>query len=301
MLPEELLKKVRQIEFATRKRVDDVMSGNYRSSFKGQGVTFSEHRQYVAGDDIRHIDWKVSARSRDPLVKKYEEEREISVLLVVDLSGSESFGSEARLKSEIAAELAGMIAFAAVHTGDKIGALLFASEVEKIIPPKKGRAHVQRIIREVLGYQPRTRGTQLGAALDAAGRILRHSGIVFVVSDFRSRDYVIPLKRLARRHEVTAIRIDDRRELEVPAVGWLRLEDPETGEESWVDTGSYAFRNWHQAQVKAHSEGVEAALKSTQATSLALRTDEDCAEKLVRFFGEQARRIRSGSAGRRRG
>src|SRR6478735_574936 len=150
MLPEELLRRVRQIEITTRKMVDDVMSGSYRSTFKGHGVQFSEHRLYVPGDDIRHIDWKVSARARDPLIKKYEEERELTVLLLVDVSGSKGFGSTRKLKSEIAAEIAGMLAYAAVHTGDKVGVLLFSGEVEKIIPPKKGKQHILRVIRDVL-------------------------------------------------------------------------------------------------------------------------------------------------------
>ena len=210
MLPDELIKKVRLIEITTRKMVDDVMSGSYRSSFKGQGVQFSEHRVYQPGDDVRHIDWKVSARSREPLLKKYEEERELTVFLVVDVSGSESFGSDRKLKSQIAAEIAGMLAYAAVHTGDKVGVLLFGGRVEKIIPPKKGKQHILRVIRDILTYQHRTRGTDLKGALDAAGRIMKHSGVVFVISDFMAENYDISLKRLARRHDVVAVSIARR-------------------------------------------------------------------------------------------
>src|SRR3954467_6012417 len=165
MLPDELIRKVRRIEITTRKMVDDVMSGSYRSSFKGQGVQFSEHRVYLPGDDIRHIDWKVSARSREPLIKKYEEERELTVFLVVDVSGSENFGSFKKLKSEMAAEIAGMLAYAAIHTGDKVGVLLFAGQVEKIIPPKKGKQHILRVIRDILTFRSKTRGTDLKGAL----------------------------------------------------------------------------------------------------------------------------------------
>src|SRR3954454_1884890 len=161
MLPDEILKKVRLIEITTRKMVDDVMSGSYRSSFKGQGVQFSDHRVYQPGDDVRHIDWKVSARSREPLIKKYEEERELTVFLVVDVSGSEGFGSSSKLKSEMAAEIAGMLAYAAIHTGDKVGVLLFGGEVEKIIPPKKGKQHILRVIRDILTFRAKTKGTDL--------------------------------------------------------------------------------------------------------------------------------------------
>ena len=212
MLPEDLLRRVRQIEITTRKMVDDVMSGSYRSTFKGHGVQFSEHRLYVPGDDVRHIDWKVSARSRDPLIKKYEEERELTVLLVVDVSGSEAFSSARKLKSEVAAEIAGMLAYAASHTGDKVGVMLFAGEVEKIIRPKKGRQHILRIIRDMLAYRPTTRGTDLAGALDGAGRMMKHAGVVFVLSDFLAEGYELPLKRLARRHDVIAVNVGDERE-----------------------------------------------------------------------------------------
>ena len=230
LLPEELLRKVRRIEITTRKMVDDVMSGQYRSQFKGQGMQFSEHRLYVAGDDIRHIDWKVSARTRDPMIKKYEEERELTVFLVVDVSGSKNFGSIEKLKSEAAAEIAGMLAYAAMHTGDKVGALLFGGEVEMIIPPKKGKQHI-------LAHHPRysdvirqkRKGTDLKGALEAAGRIMKHSGVVFVISDFIAQGYETALRRLARRHDVMAISVADPRERDVPAVGQLLLVDPETG------------------------------------------------------------------------
>src|SRR6478672_9943959 len=184
MLSEELRKKVRLIEIQNRKVIDNVLTGQYRSHFKVHGVQFSEHRLYVPGDDIRHINWNVSARTRDPLVKKFEEERELSVFLVVDLSKSESFSSSTKLKSEVAAEIAGMLAYAASHTGDKVGVMLFAGEVEKIIRPKKGRQHILRIIRDMLAYRSTTKGTDLAGALDGAGRIMKHAGVVFVLSDF---------------------------------------------------------------------------------------------------------------------
>lgn len=292
MLAEELLKKVRRIEITTRRVVDDVMSGQFRTHFKGQGVQFSEHRQYVPGDDVRHIDWKVSARTRDPLIKKFEEERELSVLLVVDVSGSTDFGSAARIKRDVVAELGGMLAYAAVRTGDKVGALLFAGEVEEIIPPAKGRKHVLRIVRRLLEHAPRTRGTALADALDAAGRAMKHGGIVFVVSDFLAEGYERSLKRLARRHDVVAIRVADPRERAVPDVGRLLLADPETGEERLVDTGSYAFRKWVEEFLKSDQARARQSLQGGRVESLQVSTQEDYGEALVRFFNARSRRRR---------
>jgi uncharacterized protein (DUF58 family) len=299
LLSPELLKKVRMIEITTRKVVDDVMSGQYRSHFKGHGVQFSEHRLYVPGDDVRHIDWKVSARVRDPLIKKFEEERELTVLLAVDVSGSKAFGSSKRLKSEVAAEIAGMLAYAASQTGDKVGVLLFAGEVEKIIPPKKGRKHVLRIVSELIDYKPRSKGTDLAGALDRAGRIMRHSGVVFLISDFipgapgpgvASANYELQLKRLARRHDVVAVRIGDERERQVPNVGQLLVMDPETGEERFIDTGSYAFKKWLKEFEKTHDGMTEQAIKGGRIEQLRILTQEDYGDAVVRFFRARSRR-----------
>jgi len=290
MLREELLRKVRLIEITTRKVVDDAMSGAYKSHFKGHGVQFSEHRLYVPGDDIRHIDWKVSARTRDPHLKKYDEEREVTVFLVVDVSGSEGFGSSGKLKSEMTAEIAGMLTYAATHTGDKVGVLLFAGEVEQIIPPKKGRQHILRIIRELLTYQPRSKGTNLKNALEAAGRIMKHSGIVFVVSDFMAQDYEVSLKRLARKHDVVAVATSDERESLVPELGHILMMDPETGAETLVDTASYGFKKWLTEFQTAHRTDTETAFKGGRVEVLKVTTKEDYAEAVVRFFRARARR-----------
>ncbi|MGK5084462.1 DUF58 domain-containing protein [Bdellovibrionota bacterium FG-1] len=292
MLPDELIRKVRLIEITTRKMVDDVMSGSYRSAFKGQGVQFSEHRVYLPGDDIRHIDWKVSARSREPLIKKYEEERELTVFLIVDVSGSKNFGSSKKLKAEMAAEIAGMLAYAAVHTGDKVGVLLFGGQVEKIIPPKKGKQHILRVIRDVLSFQPKTRGTDLKGALDAAGRIMKHSGVVFVISDFMATGYDVALKRLSRKHDVVAVAVGDAREREVPEVGQVILVDPETGQESWVDTSSYAFKKWLEDHRSEFETDRETAFKSGKVEALRVLTQEDYGEAVVRFFRARSRRAK---------
>lgn len=295
MISQDLLKKVRRIEITTRKMVSDVMSGQYRTRFKGQGMQFSEHRVYTPGDDVRHIDWKVSARSREPLIKKYEEERELTVLLVVDISGSESFGSAKRLKSEVIAELGGMLACAATQTGDKVGVLMFSNGVEKIIRPHKGKQHVLRVIRDLLAYTPEHgKGTDIASALESAARVMKHSGVVFVLSDFISPtgDYEIAMNRLAKRHDVVALWVGDERETNVPEVGHLLVVDPETGEEALVDTGSYAFKKWMAEYRKAIESDTQDALKGSKAELLRLSTKEDYAEALVRFFNARARRRR---------
>ncbi|MDR3608044.1 MAG: DUF58 domain-containing protein [Oligoflexia bacterium] len=266
------------------------MSGQYKSHFKGQGMQFSEHRLYVEGDDIRHIDWKVSARSRDPMIKKYEEERELTVFLVVDVSKSGDFGSAGKLKAEAAAEIGGMLAYAAMHSGDKVGALLFAGDVELIIPPQKGQKHVLRIIREILSHRSTSSGTNLRGALDAAGRIMKHSGVVFVISDFIAKGYESALNRLGRRHDLIAISIADQREREIPDVGQILLADPETGEERLVDTGSYAFKKWHKEWVAVQDAQTLQALRAGNVESLRISTQEDYAEAVIRFFRIRAKR-----------
>ncbi len=293
MLSEEVLKKVRLIELSTRKVVDSLMSGQYRSNFKGHGVQFSEHRVYVAGDDVRHIDWKVSARSKEPLIKKYEEERELTVFLVVDVSGSQGFGSSKALKSQVAAQIGGMLAYAAIHTGDRVGMLLFAGQVEKIVPPKKGKSHILRIIREILAFEPKTKTTDLSGALEAAGNIMKHSGIVFVISDFLSdQDFEKPLKRLARRHDVIALRIGDRRELEVPEVGHVIFVDPETGQEKVVDTTSYGFQKWLEQRRVVVENQFQGRLRSGGAELLEVLTQDDYLQAVVKFFRSRSRRRR---------
>jgi uncharacterized protein (DUF58 family) len=290
MLSEDLLRKVHLIEINTRKVVDDVMSGNYRSHFKGHGVQFSEHRLYVAGDDVRHIDWKVSARTRDLLVKKFEEERQLTVFLVVDTSGSKQFGTHEKFKSEIAAEIGGMLAYAATHTGDRVGVLLFAGKVEKIIPPKKGRQHILRIIKDLLTFEPTTQGTDLAGALEAAGRVMKHSGVVFVISDFMSEGYDIPLKKLSRKHDVVAVTLSDERESYVPPVGQVLFLDPETQTERYVDTSSYSFKKWFDGYRTEFETDIQTTLKSSQVENLQIVTKEDYGEAVVQFFRARARR-----------
>ncbi len=292
MLPDEVMRKVRLIEITMRKVVDDVMTGQYRSHFKGHGIQFSEHRLYVPGDDVRHIDWKTTARSRDPVVKKYDEERELQVLLIVDVSGSKAFGSQAKLKSEVTAELGGLLAFAASHTGDKVGVMMFADRIEHLLPPKKGRQHVLRIVRDLLSWNTGARGTDLKSALESAGRVMKHAGIIFILSDFLAEGYEVALKRLSRRHEVVAIRIADPRESSLPKEGQFLLTDPETGENRWVDVAGYSFRKWFEDQLVTHQTDTDTAMKSGRVEYLEVTTAGDYANALVRFFRARGRRRR---------
>lgn len=289
-LPEDLLQRVKLIELATRRTVDDALSGSFKSSFKGTGVQFAEHRQYVAGDDVRHIDWKVSARTRDPLIKKFDEERELTVLLVVDISGSLSFGSGSKLKSEAVAELAALITHAASRAGDKVGLLLFAGKVEKLIPPRKGRNHLLRMIRELLIERSTTPGTALDDALLSASRLMKHSGIVFVVSDFHARDFSVELSRLSRRNDVVALNVRDLHEEKVPSVGRLLVVDPETGQEVWIDTDSYGFRKWLETFEKADASHRRDAFRGGRVEEVRLETRQDYADALVHYLRARARR-----------
>ncbi len=292
MLSEELRKKVKLIEVTTKRVIDDVMSGGYRSHFKGQGVQFSEHRVYVAGDDVRHIDWKVSARSKETLVKKFEEERELNVLFVVDFSGSGLFGSRRATKLEASAEIAALLATAAERTGDKTGLILFAGKIEKRVAPKRGRSHLLRLVRDILGTEPTTRGTDLKGALESAARVMKHKGIVFIISDFvlgpDGEDYTTALKRLARKNEVVAVRVRDAHEWDIPNVGAIAVVDPETGEEGIVDPRSYHFRNWFEKFKKDTDARFRNACRAASIEELPIETREDHVQAVVRFF--QARR-----------
>lgn len=293
MLSEELRKKVKLIEITTKRVIDDVMSGGYRSHFKGQGMQFSEHRVYVAGDDVRHIDWKVSARTREPLVKKFEEERELNVLFVVDFSGSGGFGSKNTTKSEASAEIAALLATAAERIGDKTGLILFAGDIEKRVPPKRGKSHLLRMIRDILGTVAKTKGTNLRGALETATRIMKHQGIVFVISDFMATDYENALRRLARKNEVVAVRVRDLHEWEIPNIGAIAVVDPETGEEGIVDPRSFRFKTWFEKYKKEVDQTFRNACRGAGVEILPIETREDHVQAVVRFFQARHRVRRS--------
>ena len=281
---ELLLKKVKKIEITTRKVMNDFMSGGYKSHFKGQGVQFSEHRTYTAGDDIRHMDWKVSARSKEPLIKQYEEERELNVFIIADLSSSLEFGSKKMLKKDLVAELGAMIAYAASNSGDKVGVLFVANKVKKIIRLKKGKNHVLRIIRDLLTFETESGGTALKTALEETSHLMKNSGIVFILSDFKAEGYQTALRQLAKKHDVVAVKIEDPHETTFQNLGKLTLVDPETGVESEIDPGSYSFKKAQKEAVDSFELKTKQIFNYSGVEILPMSTREDYAESLVRFL-----------------
>lgn len=318
MIPRDILKKIRQIELRSIRLVNETLAGQYHSVFKGQGMNFDEVREYQPGDEVRFIDWNVTARMNHPFVKKFVEERELTVMLVVDLSGSGLFGSGEQSKRELAAEIASVLAFSAIRNNDKVGLILFTEGVEKFIPPRKGRRHVLRVIREILFFEPQRLGTDLNDALQFLSRVTRHRAIAVVISDFlgqtsptRSeiaahlRRRVIlseslgqtsatALRQANRRHDVVAVQITDRFELELPALGYLVLKDAETGEVVEVNTGDERKRRaFRERQLKAHNE-LRRLFQSVGIDSIQLRTNEPYAAALGRFFETREKRRRHG-------
>ncbi len=292
MLPKEVIKKIRKIEIRTKKLVNDVFSGEYHSIFKGRGMEFQEVREYQPGDDIRIIDWNVTARYGYPFVKKFQEERELTVVLLLDASSSGKFGTQDKMKSELAAEICSLLAFSAIKNNDKVGMIIFTDQIEKYIPPQKGTSHVLRLIREVLYFQPQSKGTDLASALDYLGRVLNHRAVVFIISDFLSPDYDKPLKIINRRHDVIGIRITDPRERELPAVGFIELEDAETGEQILVDTSDYLVRKQFQMFANSEREKLTKKFQSINLDNVEVFTDRSYIIPLVTFFKQRAKKLR---------
>lgn len=314
MIPREILKKIRQIELRTNRIVSETLAGAYHSVFKGQGMNFDEVREYQPGDEVRTIDWNVTARMNHPFVKKFVEERELTLMLLVDVSGSGLFGSRDQSKRELAAEIASVLAFSAIRNNDKVGLILFTDEVEKFIPPRKGRSHVLRVIREVLFYEPERRGTDLNEALEFMMRVTPHRAIAVVISDFigspatprgKNRRRLSPqlmlleslaqasftmLRQANRRHDVVAVQITDPRELELPALGRLVLEDAETGEIVEVSTGDARKRAaFAERQAKAQDD-LARVFRTAGIDSIQLRTDQPYTVTLGKFFETRERR-----------
>ncbi|MBD3169133.1 MAG: DUF58 domain-containing protein [candidate division Zixibacteria bacterium] len=292
MLSKELLKKIRRIEITTRKQASELFSGEYHSIFKGRGMEFSEVRDYQPGDDIRTIDWNVTARMGYPYVKKFQEERELSVILAVDLSASGVFGTSERSKNELAAEVGAVLAFTAVKHNDKVGLWVFTDRVEKFIPPKKGRSHVLRLIREILYFKPEGRATNIGGALDHLNSVVNRRSVVFLLSDFMDENFEKQLGITGRRHDLVAIRITDPRELTLTDVGLMTVRDAETGELAEVDTSSRKVRNQFQLNMTQARAAAVDAFKKMDIDFIDLFTGSDYAEPLVRFFKERAKRAR---------
>jgi uncharacterized protein (DUF58 family) len=317
MIPREILKKIRQIEIRTNRLVSETLAGQYHSVFKGQGMNFDEVREYQPGDEVRSIDWNVTARMNHPFVKKFVEERELTLMLVVDVSGSGLFGSGGQSKRELAAEIASVLAFSAIRNNDKVGLILFSDEIEKFIPPRKGRRHVLRVIREVLFFQAQRRGTDLNRALEFLMRVTTHRAIAVVISDFigsaataaqgsragerRPRGQMMLLESLAqasfsklrqanRRHDVVAVQVTDRYELELPDLGRLILNDAETGEVVEINTGDPRKRTaFAERQLRAQAEAGK-VFRSAGIDAIQLRTDRPYAVELARFFETRERR-----------
>lgn len=280
----ELLKKVRKIEIKTRRLSDHIFGGEYHSTFKGRGMTFSEVRQYQFGDDVRNIDWNVTARYNEPFVKVFEEERELTMMLLVDISGSEFFGTEVQFKNEIITEIAATLAFSATQNNDKIGLILFSDEIELYIPPKKGRSHVLRIIRELIEFEPKSKKTDFAEALKFLSNVMKKKAIVFVLSDFISDDYQQTLKIASGRHDVTGIRVYDKHEETIPNLGVVQMQDEETGELMLVNTASKKIRNNYAKYYREKVEYFKESFNKSGAGTIDCRVDESYVKKLLGYF-----------------
>lgn len=290
MIPREILKKVRRLEITTRGLVDQVFSGEYHSVFKGRGINFAEVREYQFGDDIRSVDWNVTARTGAPHVKIFEEERELTVLLLVDVSASGDFGSRERMKGELAVEVCSLLAFSAIKNNDKVGLIIFSDRVEKFVPPRKGRRHALRVLRELLYHEPEGRTTDLGVALEYLSRVIRRRAVVFVVSDFLSRPFEKALGVAGRRHDVIALRVRDRRESELPPIGLVELEDAETGERLLVNTSDREFQEALRRLGGEDAERQDRTFRRSKVDVVDLSPGTPYLQPLMRFFEERARR-----------
>ena len=287
---EELIKKVRKIEIKTRRLTRNLFTGGYHSAFKGRGMSFSEVRQYQFGDDVRDIDWNVTARTGDPHIKIYEEERELTVMLLVDVSGSSFFGTTGQWKQELLTEICALLAFSADANHDKVGLLLFSDQPQLYLPPKKGRQHTLRIIRELLNVQPSERGTNISTAIQFTRNVLKKKSVCFLLSDFLASDYDIPLRTLARRHDCVGIHCWDKAERELPDVGLLHIHHAESGQNTWLDTSDPALRRAHTQHFDENRNSALAAFRRAGADFLSLQTAESYASALLHFFEKRAKK-----------
>lgn len=291
MIPKEIMKKIRKIEIRTTRLVNDLFGGEYESVFKGQGIEFADVREYVPGDDIRTIDWNVTARSEKPFVKQFVEEREMTVLFAVDMSGSQYFGSGEKLKSEVAAEIAAVLAFSAVKNNDKTGLVISTDEVEKFVPVKKGRTHVLRVVREILFYEPKRKKTNLSVALEYLHRFLTRTSVIFFISDFLDDEFEKPLRILSRRHDVIAIHLKDRRESHLPKVGLLEIQDPETGKTMLINSSSGAIQKKYTQRSIEHQAKLDQIFKSLGIDKVTIAAEGSYIEPLMKFFKLREKRI----------
>ncbi len=291
-LSPELLARIKAIQIRTQRLVTDALAGEYHSAFKGRGMEFEQVREYAPGDDIRHIDWNVTARMSSPFVKEHREERELTVMLIVDVSSSGAFGTSGKQKREVVAELAAVLAYLAIQNNDRVGMIIFSDRIERFIPPKKGRAHVWRVIREVLSFRPTGRGTDLDGALEYLGRVVRRRSVGFVISDFLDSGFGDRLRVAARRHDLTAIRVLDRREVSMPRMGLIELEDAETGETLVIDT---ANRRVSESLVRLARQDMERRAEQFRQAGVGeiqVWADRPWIEPLVRYMRAREQSVR---------
>jgi len=280
----ELLKKVRRIEIKTKGLSNQIFTGEYQTAFKGRGMSFSEVRNYNYGDDVRNIDWNVTARTGEPYVKIFEEERELTVMLVIDVSPSSYFGTDTQLKNEILTEISAVLAFSAINNNDKVGVIFFSDKVEKFIPPKKGKPHILRIIRELINFEPEGKGTDVGKALEYLNNIIKKRSIAFILSDFFAKDYETSLRIAARRHDIIGVHLYDHREKEIPNVGLVRVVDAETGKKIWLDTSSKSIRKKYQEWFEENYDYLVKTFRKTGADVMSIQTNESYVNALLKFF-----------------
>ena len=292
MLSKELLQKVRQIQIRTSHQVTEVMAGEYKSAFKGRGMEFDEVRLYQPGDDIRTIDWNVTARTGEPYVKRFVEERELTVMLMVDASSSGTFGTQAKSKNEIAAEIAGLLAYTAIRSNDRVGLIIFTDKIELFIPPKKGHSHVLRVIREVLGFKKSERSrTDVGAALDFLNKVCRRKAVVFLISDFLCEGFEKPIRLASKRHDLIPVAVSDPREKSLPPIGLVTLEDAETGEAITVDTYDAKVRRTLEKLSDMRNGERDRNFTSSGVDSMHVATDANYGDEIVRFFKRREKTI----------
>ncbi len=291
-LSPELLARIKSIQIRTQRLVTDALAGEYHSAFKGRGMEFEQVREYTPGDDIRHIDWNVTARMSSPFVKEHREERELTVMLIVDVSSSGAFGTAGKQKREVVAELAAVLAYLAIQNNDRVGMIIFSDRIERFIPPKKGRSHVWRVIREVLSFRPTGRGTDLDAALEYLGRVVRRRSVGFVISDFLDVGFAERLRVAARRHDLTAIRVLDRREVELPRLGLVEFEDAETGETLVVDTASRRVSERFVRLAREDLDRRSEEFRSAGVGEVQVWADRPWIEPLVRFLRAREQSVR---------
>jgi len=284
MLPAELIKQIKLIQIRTSRLVNEVMAGNYQSAFRGRGMEFEEVREYLPGDDIRTIDWNVSARMNSPFVKQYREERELTVILMVDLSSSGQFGTVSKFKNELAAEIAAVFAYTAIKNNDKVGLIVFSDHIDKFIPPQKGRSHIYRVIKEILTIEPLAGKTNIPSAIEYLIKVVKHKAVCFLISDFQAPEISQSLKLCNNKHDLIAVSITDPREISLPDVGFIELEDAETGEVILVDTSDFSLRKQFNKSAKEDEQKLEQLFRQCDIDHIPIRTDKPFIDPIQKFF-----------------